>query len=263
MISFSHLSLSSSPSLFPLYPSVDLPALEGFSKFLYFYSPCICLISSTFFCSLSFQLPLSPVGFPAGMTPRTSLQTHGVSTEGNGFEPINLEILSPVAGNIAPPDLVKGEGDPSGVQSDPEILLLAGKPKKDIPTPTPTPTPTIFGPPIRQNPNVPEEAWDAYAGYPQPSDLPDLYIPGTQRYKPQTGGLCLKGKELFCCRWGSYTHLSTGKTMRGPIKCFKCRFLRRSIHSPPPSPSPSPSRPVAHGKSRYLLLLPHINNFRG
>lgn len=142
-----------------------------------------------------------PSLFPSGVDSSDFTASPGLSNEGNGFEPIKLEILSPVAGNTAPPGLVKGEGDPSGVQSDPEILLLAGKPKKDIPTPTQTPNPTIFGPPIRQNPNVPEEAWDAYAGYPQPSDLPDLYIPGTQTYKPQIRGLCLKGKELFCCRW--------------------------------------------------------------
>lgn len=133
----------------------------------------------------------------------------GLSTGGNGFESIKLKIPSTGAGNTAPPDLVEGEGNPSSMQSDPEIVFLAGKPKKDTLTPTPTPTPTTFGPPIRQDPNVPDEAWDAYAGSPQPSDLPDLYIPGRQTFKPQTRGLCLKWKELFCCRWGSHTYLST------------------------------------------------------
>lgn len=185
-------------------------------------------------------LSIAPVPslFSSGVDYSDFTASPGLSTGADEFEPIKLEIPSPVAGNTAPPDIVEGEGNPSGVQSDPEIVPLAVKPKKDTPTPTPTPTPNIFGPPIRQNPNVPEEAWDAYAGYPQPSDLPDLYISGTQTLKPQTRGLCLKGKELFCCRWGSHTYLSTGKTTRGPIKCFKCRFLRRSI--PPPTPAQPP-----------------------
>ena len=163
----------------------------------------------------------------------------GLSSGDNEFEFIKQEIPSPGTGHTAPPDLVDGESNPSGVQSDPEIGLLAGKPKKDAPTPT------SFGPPIRQNPNVPEDAWDAYAGYPQPSDLPDLYIPGKQTFKTQKRGLCPKGKELLCCRWGSYTHLSTGKTMRGPIKCFECRFL---LLSPLP-----PTPPRAYGKSRHVF----------
>lgn len=186
-----------------------------------------------------------PYLFPSGVDYSDFTASPGIATGGNGFESIKLEIPSPVTGNTAPPDLVEEEGNPSGVQFDPEIVLLAGKPKKNAPTPTPTPTLTTFGPPIRQNPNVPEEAWDAYAGYPQPSDLPDLYIPGTQTFKPQTRGLCLKGKELFCCRWGSHTYLSTGKTMRGPIKCFKCRFL-------PPPQEPMVNQDIFSVASIYL-----------
>lgn len=102
----------------------------------------------------------------------------GTSSGGNEFESIQHEIQSPNAGNTAPSDLVEGGNIPLGMQSKPETVLLAGKPKKDAPTPT------LFGPQIRQNQNVPEEAYDAYAGYPQPSDIPDLYIPGTQIFKP-------------------------------------------------------------------------------
>lgn len=142
----------------------------------------------------------------------------GLSSGGNGVKSIQHEIQPLFAVDTAPSYLVEGENIPYDVQPEPETVLLAGKPSKDAPTPT------SFGPPIRQNPNVPEEAYDAYPGYPQPSDLPDLYIPGTQIFKPQIKGQCPKGKGLFCCRWGSHTDLLTRKITRGPIKCFECRF---------------------------------------
>lgn len=148
----------------------------------------------------------------------------GTSSGGNEFESIQHEIQSPNAGNTAPSDLVEGGNIPLGMQSEPETVLLAGKPKKDAPTPT------LFGPQIRQNQNVPEEAYDAYAGYPQPSDIPDLYIPGTQIFKPQIKGQCPKGKELFCCRWGGHTHLPTGK--------ITPNALNVGLSSPRPNQSP-------------------------
>lgn len=179
--------------------------------------------------------------FPSGVDYSANFPASpGLSSGGNGFESNQQEIQPPNAVNTAPSYLVGGENIQFGVQSEPETVLLAGKPIKDAPTPT------SFGPPIRQNPNVPEEAYDAYPGYPQPSDLPDLYIPGTQIFKPQIKGLCRKGKRLFCCRWGSHTQLPTRKITRGPIKCFECRFLL--------SPLP-PCSPKAHGKSRHVLFL--------
>lgn len=100
---------------------------------------------------LTIDLFPSGVDFPA---------SPGTSSGGNEFESIQHEIQSPNAGNTAPSDLVEGGNIPLGMQSEPETVLLAGKPKKDAPTPT------LFGPPIRQNQNVPEEAYDAYAGIP-------------------------------------------------------------------------------------------------
>lgn len=102
------------------------------------------------------------------------------------------------AGNTTPSDLVEGENIPFGVQSEPETVLVAGKPMKDAPIPTyltprfgkiQTYTSSRL---ITHTPDISNLG-----------TLPDLYIPGTQILKPQINWKCPKGKRQFCCRWGS------------------------------------------------------------
>lgn len=75
--------------------------------------------------------------FPSGVDYSANFPASpGTSSGGNEFESIQHEIQSPNAGNTAPSDLVEGGNIPLGMQSEPETVLLAGKPKKDAPTPT-------------------------------------------------------------------------------------------------------------------------------
>lgn len=90
-------------------------------------------------------------------------------------------------------------------------------------------TETDFGPPIPQDPTLPLTDFGAYPGYPQPSDVPNLYDPKTRQkqnghmdYYEQTRGECPDGEELYCCRWGQREVLSLGKIADGPIKCVIC-----------------------------------------
>lgn len=179
---------------------VDLPVLEGTPASFFLLLMHLLNFRYLFPFPLRFVAPESaghnPHDVPVDMFLSRAdysadlVSSLGLSSEDNVFESINREIQSPNTGNTAPPDLVEGV-IPSGGQSESETILLAGKSKKDAPTPT------SFGLPVRQNPNVPEEVWDAYAGYPQPSDLPDLHIPNTNIQATNKGAVPKRKGALF------------------------------------------------------------------
>lgn len=141
------------------------------------------------------------------------------------LQSMKSDILPAASGDLyTDPAFFWAESVPSsGLSPKPvdNTLVAAGLPTKE----------TDFGPPVPQDPMKDLADFGAYPGYPQPSDVPNLYDPKTRmknghmEYYEQTRGDCPDGEELYCCRRGQHELLSKQEITYGPIKCVYCQYF--------------------------------------